>query len=159
MRNTALLAVPLVLAATVVFAQGSSTYPATPNPPGAMGPGMRSPGMQGMDANNDGVVSRDEFMSAHLRADARFAQLDANKDGAVSREEWLAEPAGQGRSGRFDQMDSNGDGRITREELDARRTARFNALDADRDGQLTAQEMHSARDQMRKQRSQLPPGQ
>eukprot|EP00441_Pelagodinium_beii_P042359 CAMPEP_0197650406 /NCGR_PEP_ID=MMETSP1338-20131121/30925_1 /TAXON_ID=43686 ORGANISM="Pelagodinium beii, Strain RCC1491" /NCGR_SAMPLE_ID=MMETSP1338 /ASSEMBLY_ACC=CAM_ASM_000754 /LENGTH=50 /DNA_ID=CAMNT_0043224805 /DNA_START=32 /DNA_END=181 /DNA_ORIENTATION=+ len=39
-----------------------------------------------MDANNDGVVSREEFM---------FAQMDANGDGQISREEFAAAMSGQ----------------------------------------------------------------
>jgi len=40
--------------------------------------------MHKADNNNDGAVSRDEFMSA---ANARFDKADANKDGTISTEE------------------------------------------------------------------------
>lgn len=114
-------------------------------------------GMRAMDTDNDGAISRDEFMAGHQTADARFAAIDADKDGAVSREEFLA--AGRdSREARFKAMDSNGDGRLTREELDARRTAMFDAMDADRDGRITAAEMRrrGAGRMMAPQQSELP---
>lgn len=42
-----------------------------------------------MDADKDGIVSRDEFMKA---AGALFAKLDANKDAELMREELLLLP-------------------------------------------------------------------
>ncbi len=45
-------------------------------------------GMQDSDANKDGVISRDEFMTQHqAHADKMFAKLDANKDGKVDQAE------------------------------------------------------------------------
>lgn len=113
-------------------------------------------GMRGMDADNDGAVSREEFMAAHENSDARFAAIDADKDGAVSREEYLA--AGrQNRDARFKALDSNGDGRLTREELDARRSAMFETMDADKDGRITTSEMRrNARRTMAPQQSEVP---
>jgi Ca2+-binding EF-hand superfamily protein len=40
------------------------------------------------DANKDGVISRDEFMSAHqARAEKHFAKMDANNDGKIDQTE------------------------------------------------------------------------
>lgn len=113
-------------------------------------------GMRGMDTDNDGAISREEFMMGHQSSDARFAAIDADKDGAVSREEYLA--AGrQNRDARFKALDSNGDGRLTREELDARRTAMFEAMDADKDGRITAPEMRrNSQRMMPPQQSEMP---
>lgn len=114
-------------------------------------------GMRSMDADNDGVVSREEFMTAHQAADTRFAAVDGNKDGIVSREEFLA--AGQqNREAQFRALDSNGDGRIAHEELAARRTAIFDAMDSDRDGRLTPQELrrNGGRMMAPPQQSQIP---
>lgn len=113
-------------------------------------------GMRAMDADNDGAVSREEFMAGHLETDARFAAIDDDKDGAVSRDEYLA--AGrQNREDRFKALDSNGDGRLTREELDARRIAMFEAMDADKDGRITAPEMRRNASRTRMpQQSQMP---
>lgn len=102
-----------------------------------------------MDGDHDGFVSRDEFLSAHARADQIFDRQDANHDGVLSRDEFMA-GGGPGRLERFRVMDSNGDGRITREELDARRNARFDALDTDRDGRLAPSEMRSMQNAMRR---------
>jgi Ca2+-binding EF-hand superfamily protein len=45
-------------------------------------------GMQDNDTNKDGVISRDEFMSAHqARAEKHFAMMDANKDGKIDQAE------------------------------------------------------------------------
>ena len=37
-----------------------------------------------MDANTDGMVSKDEFMADHMK---RFEKMDANADGNVSKDE------------------------------------------------------------------------
>lgn len=139
---------PLVF--SVVFVAAAAAQEPMATPPQGMGRDM----MTQMDTDKDGVLSRDEFITGHLRADAYFAKLDADKDGAVSREEFMAEPAGPKRSDRFKQMDTNGDGRITREELDARRTARFDMLDVNHDGKLSAGEVSNARAALKRQKPQ-----
>ncbi len=48
----------------------------------------RKHGMQDADANKDGVISRDEFMSGHQKmADEMFTKMDANKDGKIDQAE------------------------------------------------------------------------
>jgi hypothetical protein len=48
-------------------------------------------GMQDMDLNKNGVVSRDEFTTASLeRAEKTFEHIDANKDGKLDDEEQKA---------------------------------------------------------------------
>ena len=45
-------------------------------------------GMQDADANKDGAISRDEFMSQHQKmADEMFAKMDANKDDKIDQAE------------------------------------------------------------------------
>jgi hypothetical protein len=45
-------------------------------------------GMMDADANKDGAVSRDEFMSQHQKmADKMFVKMDANKDGKIDQAE------------------------------------------------------------------------
>lgn len=81
-----------------------------------------------MDANRDGVLSRDEFMAGRMGPGAgrnqarqaermefkaaRFDAMDANHDGKVGRDEFLA-----AARARFAGADANGDGRIDRGEM------------------------------------------
>ncbi len=94
------------------------------------------------DANNDGVITRQEFDSGR---DARFAQMDANRDGQLTREE-RREMRGHrgGRGGRGMHMltraDANNDGNITRDEFLARPIEHFDRLDANNDGVISAAE-------------------
>ncbi len=45
-------------------------------------------GMMDSDANKDGAISRDEFMSGHQKmADEMFTKMDANKDGKIDQAE------------------------------------------------------------------------
>ena len=75
-----------------------------------------------LDADADGLLSRDEFTADRLRAVRReavqahvFGRLDADGSGGLSREE-LPDP-----SRRLEAMDSDGDGTVTREEARAHR--------------------------------------
>jgi len=100
------------------------------------------------DANNDGVLTRQEFDAGR---DAMFARQDANNDGQLTREEMRAGSEGHERSGRwggrgrggmhsFEHADANNDGNITREEFLARPTEHFNRIDANHDGVISASE-------------------
>ena len=75
-----------------------------------------------LDANADGLLSREEFTADRLRAARReaiqariFTHLDADGSGGLSREE-LPDP-----SRRLESMDSDDDGTVTREEARAYR--------------------------------------
>jgi hypothetical protein len=74
-----------------------------------------------------------------------FDLMDANQDGKVTKEEFMAfymEHAQKTRDARFDRLDTNGDGKITRKGFMAVRLNeaekigkfRFNRIDADGDG-------------------------
>lgn len=102
----------------------------------------------GLDANNDGVLTRQEFDTGRA---ASFARLDANSDGQVTREEMRAQRGERGEHGRrghrgghrgmgLDRADANNDGNVTREEFLARPTAMFARLDANSDGVISASE-------------------
>ena len=81
-----------------------------------------------MDANQDGKVTKEEFMTFYMEyarkaREARFNRLDTNGDGKISRKEFMAvrikeaEKIGQFR---FKRIDANKDGVITKEELKKR---------------------------------------
>lgn len=60
-----------------------------------------------LDANGDGVVSKQEWLNgpakkikAEGKADARFAQLDKDGDGALDKNEWSAVRPGKGKPNR-----------------------------------------------------------
>ena len=104
---------------------------------------------------------------------AMFDQLDANRDGVLSREEFMAMPArgpgpGQGRMGpgmmgggrgpgpgsagagaevppMFGHIDRDGSGAISRDELAGFQEGVFYAMDADGDGGLTEDEFMAVR--------------
>src|SRR5687768_8422379 len=53
-------------------------------------------GLEAMDTDKDGRVSRAEFAAAHQDDDSKFAAHDANKDGFISAEEMKAHMGGSG---------------------------------------------------------------
>ena len=83
------------------------------------------------DADNDGMVVKDEYMAMQMRAgrrgqapkyselEARFAAMDSNKDGKVSKAEFLATGEQQ-----YKKSDSNGDGKVSVWEYRAARSAK-----------------------------------
>lgn len=122
-----------------------------------------------MDANGDGVVSRDE-MRAHRQARAAdmrgrmFERMDADSDGALTRAEYDAaheqrraergDRAGSNRAWRGHRghragmrLDRDGQG-VNIEQARQRAAEQFARMDADGDGQVTGAEMrahHEAR--------------
>ena len=95
------------------------------------------------DANNDGVLTRQEFDAGR---NARFAHLDANNDAQLSREEMRAMRGDRHHRGRRGGMhslrgaDANSDGNITRDEFLARPLQHFDRLDANDDGVISTAE-------------------
>lgn len=46
--------------------------------------------MEIMDANKDGMISKDEYMKyADMNSAKKFAMMDMNNDGMVSKDEWM----------------------------------------------------------------------
>lgn len=109
------------------------------------------------DANNDGVLTRQEFTTGHA---ARFAEMDANHDGQLARGEGrMRHHRGQdgggghhmmghrrGHGEHMERADANNDGNITREEFLARPTEMFNRLDDNHDGVIQASERPQRRE-------------
>jgi Ca2+-binding EF-hand superfamily protein len=105
-----------------------------------------------MDANHDGVLSRQEFLDAHQKM-----MGGAGHDGGPMHERMERGPEGGpmgidhpggGHPGRgmkmMERMDANGDHAITRDEFLAGALKRFDAADANHDGKLTPEERRAA---------------
>ncbi|MBI3438096.1 MAG: hypothetical protein HY054_05495 [Proteobacteria bacterium] len=123
------------------------------------------------DANNDGVVTRQEWDT--FRA-AEFVRLDANHDGQLSRDEMRAgrhwgvhrrgDPNGgppseshdRGRHFDLSRLDANHDGNISRLEFLAGPNERFDRLDTNHDSVISASESQAAQQRMAERRAHRP---
>jgi len=126
--------------------------------PGAGGPGrFLPPILQAIDADGDGVISKEEIAGAV----AALKKLDENGDGQLTREEYMGRgPAGPGRGGpggragaggnfaqqflaRLKEADANGDGKISKEEAPERmrQGGAFDRIDTNSDGLLDEAEL------------------
>ncbi|MEQ1617840.1 MAG: hypothetical protein ABL883_05805 [Terricaulis sp.] len=96
------------------------------------------------DANNDGAISRDEFLARPTRM---FAMLDANNDGSISAEEQAQMHARheERREAHGRRLDADGDHELSREEFSAAGANLFGRLDANGDGRVTREEAEAAR--------------
>jgi hypothetical protein len=110
-------------------------------------------GRSSVDANADGIVTREEAQ-AHPRLAGQFDAVDTNKDGKLDAAEMNAHREamrGQGRAdaqARWAAADKDGDGAISRKEADESLpglAGRFDSVDANRDGKVGRDEMHNFR--------------
>lgn len=97
---------------------------------------------EGMDRNDDGRISRDEFPGN----DEAFSRLDRDGDGVISggevREGLARRHRREHAEQRFQKIDRDGDGRLSRDEFRGSEE-RFRALDRNNDGFLTPDELKS----------------
>lgn len=154
--------VAAALGATMLTGVAQAGQQDTPAP-------RRAGPMAMIDANKDGVLTREEALAA---ADVQFARMDQNKDGKVDATEMrpphrrgggnapadanapAGKPApGMHRRGMGERMlarvDANKDGAISREEFRAAATTRFERMDANRDGRIDAAEQNALRERMK----------
>lgn len=102
--------------------------------------------MPGMDANQDGRITRAEFRAGLVENSMKY---DRNADGRVTLQEMPAATRLPGVKGLmikvFSRIDASGDGALSREELTARAEVRFTELDTNVDGYLDAAEIKAGR--------------
>ena len=122
--------------------------------PGGRGPGVMVERMMSWDANEDGVITRDE---APERMQDRFDRIDANGDGMLETDELENMPSPVRRRGapgfdpadRLRQFDADEDGRLTREELPLQMKRVLDRFDTNGDGVIDAAELESMIEWMR----------
>jgi len=111
-----------------------------------------------MDANGDGMISRDEA-KASPRLSETFDAWDTNKDGTLDQAEMTAHRdamRGEMRAKaneRWTAADTDGNGSLSREEAKASMphlADNFDKMDGNQDGQLSRDEMHNFRMQDKK---------
>jgi Ca2+-binding EF-hand superfamily protein len=100
------------------------------------------------DANNDGSVTREEFIAAR---DGQFAKFDRNSDGYIDSNDVPKRLAarrqqnGGGGDLLMGQFDGNGDGKVSKEEFINGPTTLFDRADADSNNVLDAKELAAAK--------------
>ncbi len=129
----------------------------------ASGYAVAGPGMEKMDADDDGSITRAE---ATMASDKMFLKMDVNKDGAINDADREAR-----KREKFAEIDANSDGQVTaaemsshheakmaerrekmaerREKMGDKRDEMFAKIDADGNGALSYEEFDRPHDKMR----------
>lgn len=139
---------PLYLAAmtaVAMFAGAATAAFAAPQAGG--GDGAQRPRMK-IDANGDGVITREEAAKVPRLAE-RFDELDKNRDGKLDASERPQRRGGREHGGRHGgaggaaRLDTDGDGRISQAEAakSPRLAKNFAAIDANQDGYIVRGEL------------------
>jgi Ca2+-binding EF-hand superfamily protein len=88
------------------------------------------------DRDRDGTLTRAEYGEART-----FARVDRNDDGRISRDEFLNPPPATDLTNAFERKDRNNDGLLTRAEYADGRT--FRRVDRNRDGRISFAEFRN----------------
>lgn len=98
------------------------------------------------DINNDGRVTRAEFIDSRAR---NFSRLDRNGDGYITQadvgQRMAQRLATSGQPDLFGQFDDNRDGRVSRQEFATGPTVAFDMADRNRDGAVDSAELAAMR--------------
>lgn len=101
-----------------------------------------------LDANHDGVISRQEFMAAHARMHARAGMAGMAMHGGATRP-----MHGRGFGAHlFAIADADHDGRVSLQEAESAALRHFDRIDLNHDGKITPDERAQARERMRADR-------
>ena len=150
MKNLKLvtLAGALTSLAVVAAAQNNAVPAPQPNTPGANQTSPEQPRRIGrwqrLDANSDGAIDQQEFVTAQ-----RLKEADANGDGTLTTDELVAMIEKQ-RAERLAarltrRLDIDGDGKVTLAEIEKQKAERFALLDRNDDGKLERNELRQTR--------------
>jgi Ca2+-binding EF-hand superfamily protein len=103
-----------------------------------------------LDANRDGMISRDEFGKAReMRSQRKLAMKGAGAPGARGGRMMKMHRMGGMMGGRMLRMaDLDRDGRVSLQEATTKALQHFDQADANRDGQITPDERRTIRQQM-----------
>lgn len=103
--------------------------------------GPRGDKLRRADANNDGVITKEE---ATAKRQKRFDRFDLDKNGEVTTNEAINAVIKRFESRikrKIRSYDENGDGKVSKEEFNAPVLERFAERDTNKDGKLTKDEM------------------
>ena len=103
------------------------------------------------DTNRDGVVTREEFVTARGE---QFASRDRNNDGFIDKNDLSGRAAGRPRVEQameaiVKQFDANSDGKVAKGEFVEGGVKLFERADADKSGSLDKKEIETAKESLR----------
>jgi EF hand len=102
--------------------------------------GRRGDLLANADANQDGVVTKQEFLDASA---AQFGRFDRNADGYIDDTD-IPERMRARRDGTMrKELDKDGDGKVSKDEFVSGPTTIFDRVDADHNGSLDKQELEA----------------
>ena len=133
----------MIISRTLIVALGTIGIATVPGAALAQSGEGIADAIERADRNNDGVVSKAEFVA--YRA-SQFDRFDRNNDGYLSRADiprFVRNP--ERFLSRVEPYDFNGDGRVSRAEYNRGPTIAFDRVDTDGDNRVTQNELAAAK--------------